>query len=525
MANTKVTTNVIADDAITLDKMAGLARGKIIYGDSSGNPAALAVGSNGQVLKSDGTDISWGTDSSNDRDGAAVFNESGAAVDFRIEGDTEQNLFFVDGSADKIGIGTSSPSANLHIYSTSDNAPHLLLENYQNADTDDAPVIELYLNDETTGGIGDNTDVGVIRFTGDEKDGGSKETYAEIRGVAHDPGQGASNKGNLSFFVQAAGDLNETLTLDEKNVGIGTASPSQLLHISSTGSAGILLEADSDNDNEDHVGEIQITQDGGATYHKIGTNNSNNGYVNFSENLVWQRQGTEKMRLTSADQFLVGAAAAVDGERAAISKEGTCKLLIHCTENSSARDAVLSLHTVNGGSQNRINFLDGAGAGSGQGQFYYNHDGNTMYWITGATENMTLDSSGNLTIQGSYSPSDGRLKENIEDFSYDIEKFKAYSPKTFDWINPEEHGGRTQQIGFIAQEQEVIDPRFIEEVETDADRKDTLLLDQITKLDGDVKGISKTSEFVQKDAMYISVIQQLITRLEAAEAKITALEG
>ena len=86
MANTKVTTNVIADDAITLDKMAGLARGKIIYGDSSGNPAALAVGSNGQVLKSDGTDISWGTDSSNDRDGAAVFNESGAAVDFRIEG-------------------------------------------------------------------------------------------------------------------------------------------------------------------------------------------------------------------------------------------------------------------------------------------------------------------------------------------------------------------------------------------------------------------------------------------------------
>ena len=52
----------IADDAVTLAKMAGLARGKIIYGDSSGNPAALALGSNGQVLTSDGTDISWGTD-------------------------------------------------------------------------------------------------------------------------------------------------------------------------------------------------------------------------------------------------------------------------------------------------------------------------------------------------------------------------------------------------------------------------------------------------------------------------------
>ena len=53
----------IANDAVSLAKMAGLARGKIIYGDSSGNPAALAVGSNGQVLKSDGTDIAWGTDS------------------------------------------------------------------------------------------------------------------------------------------------------------------------------------------------------------------------------------------------------------------------------------------------------------------------------------------------------------------------------------------------------------------------------------------------------------------------------
>jgi hypothetical protein len=57
-----VTTAKIADDQITLAKMAGLVRGKIIYGDSSGNPAALTVGSNGQVLKSDGTDISWGTD-------------------------------------------------------------------------------------------------------------------------------------------------------------------------------------------------------------------------------------------------------------------------------------------------------------------------------------------------------------------------------------------------------------------------------------------------------------------------------
>ena len=47
--------------------------------------------------------------------GAAIFNEAGAAVDFRIEGDTCANLFFVDGSADKIGIGTATPQVLLDV--------------------------------------------------------------------------------------------------------------------------------------------------------------------------------------------------------------------------------------------------------------------------------------------------------------------------------------------------------------------------------------------------------------------------
>ena len=72
----------IADDQVTLAKMAGIARGKIIYGDSSGNPAVLAVGSSGQVLKSDGTDISWG-DAAAGATGAGsdkIFWENGQTV-------------------------------------------------------------------------------------------------------------------------------------------------------------------------------------------------------------------------------------------------------------------------------------------------------------------------------------------------------------------------------------------------------------------------------------------------------------
>jgi len=49
----------IDDNSVTLAKMAGLARGKLIYGDVSGDPAALAAGGADEVLTHDGTDFDW----------------------------------------------------------------------------------------------------------------------------------------------------------------------------------------------------------------------------------------------------------------------------------------------------------------------------------------------------------------------------------------------------------------------------------------------------------------------------------
>ena len=42
--------------------------------------------------------------------GAFTWNETGAALDLRMEGDTLENLFVLDGSEDMIGIGTASPA-------------------------------------------------------------------------------------------------------------------------------------------------------------------------------------------------------------------------------------------------------------------------------------------------------------------------------------------------------------------------------------------------------------------------------
>jgi len=54
-----VVTAKIADNAVTLAKMAGITRGSLILGDSSGDPSLLAKGTAAQFLQSDGTDPSY----------------------------------------------------------------------------------------------------------------------------------------------------------------------------------------------------------------------------------------------------------------------------------------------------------------------------------------------------------------------------------------------------------------------------------------------------------------------------------
>ena len=47
--------------------------------------------------------------------GSFIFNESSADVDFRIEGNGDANLFFTDAGNDRVGIKTASPSTELHV--------------------------------------------------------------------------------------------------------------------------------------------------------------------------------------------------------------------------------------------------------------------------------------------------------------------------------------------------------------------------------------------------------------------------
>jgi len=110
IAASAVETAKINNDAVSLDKMASGTDGAMLTYDASGNPVAI-TGTDGQVATSAGANAVSAFEAvpSFDADAAQVFNESGAAVESRIESDDDANIFFVDGSEDAVGIGTNAP--------------------------------------------------------------------------------------------------------------------------------------------------------------------------------------------------------------------------------------------------------------------------------------------------------------------------------------------------------------------------------------------------------------------------------
>jgi hypothetical protein len=103
-------------------KIAGNASGSgtltIQAPDTSSSRTITLPDATGTLLNSDGDGSSLTGLSSFDPDGAVTINDTGAAVDFRIESDDNANMFFVDGSEDRIGIGTDVPISELSIGST-----------------------------------------------------------------------------------------------------------------------------------------------------------------------------------------------------------------------------------------------------------------------------------------------------------------------------------------------------------------------------------------------------------------------
>ena len=102
----------ITSTAAEINLLDALDRGSILYGNASGATAVLGQGSNGQVLTSDGTDISWENASA----GATLSGSTDNTV-VTVTGANamagEANLTF-DGT--KLGINTAAPDSGQYLH-------------------------------------------------------------------------------------------------------------------------------------------------------------------------------------------------------------------------------------------------------------------------------------------------------------------------------------------------------------------------------------------------------------------------
>ena len=137
-----------------------------------------------------------------------------------------------------------------------------------------------------------------------------------------------------------------------------------------------------------------------------------------------------------------------------------------------------------------------------------------LYTATGGTGvlRFAIAANGDLTATDTSiaAISDSRVKKNIADYTYDVAKFKQLQPRTFDFKNPVQHNGTDNNRGFIAQEVQAVDDYWVSEKKLKPDNLDYDLMPD--------NKLALTSKLGKKDAMYISVINQLIARIEALEA-------
>ena len=159
-------------------------------------------------------------------------NEDGADVDFRVEGDTDANLLFVDASTDRIGIGTNSPTSPLEISHASN------------------PVIKVTSTSSSVG-------AGFFAQGGSSNDSqfglnsGTTAKYTFLRDGSQSDDLRIYDSANAldiiryrhGSYLHFGVNGSERMRINSSgNVGIGTTSPTHRLHVIGDGSNNLPLK-------------------------------------------------------------------------------------------------------------------------------------------------------------------------------------------------------------------------------------------------------------------------------------------
>ena len=145
----------------------------------------------------------------------------------------------------------------------------------------------------------------------------------------------------------------------------------------------------------------------------------------------------------------------------------------------------------------------------GRLRFYTTADG-----AAGPTEHFRISQDGALTATDTSigSISDKRIKKDIKNFTGGLELISKLTPRTFKYRSPEIHFDGVRR-GFIAQEVQAVDEYWIDSYKVLKNNEDY----QYVK---DTEGKSFASKLTDKDAMYVSAIQELKREIDELKLKL-----
>ena len=368
---------------------------------------------------------------------------SGLTVTGNLAVDT--NTLFVNASTNRVGIGTTSPSGLLSLQtnnpnirfddSDTNNNAEITLDNTQlriEVDEDNAvgssaikfrvdgsdkavinssgrvgigttsPAFELHV-----GGSGQqdlligSTDAGGARLIldGDSNGDGSGGDFAEIMNTTG--GDLSINARNPSSdaVITFSNNGSERMTIDGSgNVGIGTTSPDQLLHLSSTGTCKLRLEDKRTSiSNTSQYGVIQFEQrdsntPGVSIEVAAVMEDTSNGASGLQIKTGTPSTIDERFRIDRSGNVGIGTASP-DALLDVVNTGGAAEIIV-----SSSTQPRLMLKTSGTTAECRVDFGDSGD--SSRGAIGYNHSDDALkFYTTGvANERMRINSSGHLLI-------------------------------------------------------------------------------------------------------------------------------
>jgi hypothetical protein len=142
-----------------------------------------------------------------------LFNANNDNIDVRIDGDTNDFLFFADANQEQVSIGNNDPGGKFHVTSTNTGTFTALFES-SDAGASDAPDVVLWRNSATPANA---DDMGRIRFYGNHTDvsgnaSAGSHDYADIFAEGANVVTGAE-AGNLRIRTALASSMVDRITM------------------------------------------------------------------------------------------------------------------------------------------------------------------------------------------------------------------------------------------------------------------------------------------------------------------------